>query len=142
LRLVQLIDARGAPFDLSSGGDQRTSVDLVTPEGLAEIATYAQGIGVHKDLIIPRDAAAFLQAPTTLIDDAHAAGLVVHAWTFRAENSFLPADFRAGDTAEPAYLQTHGDIGGELATFFALGLDGVFTDFSDAGRAARTKLGR
>jgi glycerophosphoryl diester phosphodiesterase len=140
LRLVQLIDATGAPFDLKAAGDARTFADLITPEGLAEIATYADGVGVHKDLIIPRDAGAFLQAPTSLVTDAHAAGLVVHAWTFRAENNFLPAGLRMGDPADPAYLRTHGDIGAELASFFAVGLDGVFTDFPDKGVAARTRL--
>lgn len=140
LRLVQLIDSSSAPFDLKSAGDARTYANLVTPEGLAEIATYADGVGVHKDLIIPRAAGGFLQATSSLVADAHAAGLVVHAWTFRAENNFLPADFRVGDPADPAYLQAHGDIGAELATFFARGLDGVFADFPDEGVAARIKL--
>jgi glycerophosphoryl diester phosphodiesterase len=140
LRLVQLIDASGAPFDLKAAGDPRTYADLVTPAGLAEVATYADGIGVHKDLAIPRDAEAFLQEPTRLVADAHTAGLVVHAWTFRAENMFLPADFRAGGASDPAHLQTHGDVGAELATFLALGLDGVFTDFPDEGKAARTRI--
>jgi glycerophosphoryl diester phosphodiesterase len=142
LRLVQLIDATGAAYDLKAAGDARSSVDLVTAEGLAEVATYADGVGVDKNLVIPRNAEAVLQAPTSLVEDAHAAGVIVHAWTFRAENNFLPADFRVGNPTDAGYRSARGDLGAELARFFALGLDGVFTDFPDAGVAARTKLQR
>src|SRR5919109_4396838 len=90
--LVQLIDETGAPYDFVAAGDPRTYKDLITPAGLAEIATYADGIGPSKNLIVPRDAAGNLQEPTTLIRDAHRAGLKVHPWTFRRENDFLPAD--------------------------------------------------
>lgn len=135
LPLVQLLDASGAPFDLKAAGDPRSSADLLTPAGLADIAAYADAIGVNKDALIPRDANARLQAPTRVVDDAHAAGLRVHAWTFRAENAFLPADFRSADAAPDA----HGDLAEELARFFALGLDGVFTDFPDLGIAAQPR---
>lgn len=133
LPLVQLIDRAGAPFDLKAARDPRMSVDLLTATGLAEVATYADAVGVNKDAIIPRDAHARLLPPTRVIEDAHAAGLRVHAWTFRAENYFLPADLRGGD---PTVLAAHGDLAGELARFFALGLDGAFTDFPDVGVAA------
>jgi glycerophosphoryl diester phosphodiesterase len=76
--LVQLIDATGAPFDLVAAGDPRTYADLVTPAGLREIATYADGIGPDKSRIVPLDATRHLMAPTTLVGDAHRAGLVVH----------------------------------------------------------------
>jgi glycerophosphoryl diester phosphodiesterase len=135
LPLVQLVDASGAPFDLKAAGDPRTSADLLTRAGLDEIATYADAIGVNKDALIPRDANARLRAPTRVVDDAHAAGLRVHAWTFRAENAFLPADFRSANPAPEA----HGDLAAELARFFTLGLDGVFTDFPDVGIAARPR---
>jgi glycerophosphoryl diester phosphodiesterase len=78
-------ECTGAPFDLVVG-DPRTYADLVTPAGLADIATYADGVGVCKDVLIPRDAAGSLGTPTTLIADAHDADLVVHSWTFRREN--------------------------------------------------------
>ena len=93
VRLVQLLDAAGQPYDFTVAGDARTYADLATPAGLAWIAGYADGIGVNKNLIVPRDAAGKLLAPTTLIRDAHREKLVVHAWTFRAENQFLPVDF-------------------------------------------------
>ena len=102
------------------------------PYNLAEIAAYADAIGPSKNLVIPRRPDGSLGAPTNLVRDAHARGLAVHAWTFRAENSFLPKEFRIG--AEPA---GRGDLEGELRRFLALGLDGFFTDQPDIGARAR-----
>ena len=140
LPLVQLIDATGAPYDFVVAGDPRTYADLVTPAGLAEIATYADGVGVNKDLIVPRDAQNRLLSPTTLIRDAHRAGLLVHSWTFRRENTFLPEDFRQGNPASPVYLQATGDFPAELRLFYKLGLDGVFSDNSDVAVAVRHQV--
>ena len=137
LPLVQLIDEVGAPFDLVVAGDPRTYADLVTPEGLAEIAAYADGIGPSKNLIVPRDAAGNLLDPTSLVRDAHRAGLVVHPWTFRRENSFLPLDFRQGDPASPEFLGAPGDLPAELRLFLRLGVDGVFSDNPDTAVANR-----
>jgi glycerophosphoryl diester phosphodiesterase len=122
----------GAPYDLKAKGDPRTYADLAKPEGLAEIGMYAEGIGVDKSLMIPRNADNSLGTPTTLVADAHAAGLIVHGWTFRAENSFLPSEFRsAGGEADL------GDLDGEITTFLALGMDGFFTDQPNIGARAR-----
>jgi glycerophosphoryl diester phosphodiesterase len=136
VRLIQLLDATGRPYDLSVAGDDRTHADLVTPENLKWISTYADGIGVNKNLLVPRDAAGRLLAPTDMVRAAHAAGLLVHAWTFRAENRFLPVDFRIGP--EP---DARGDITAEYELFYRLGLDGVFSDFPDTAIAARVGLG-
>ncbi|HEX4266817.1 MAG TPA: glycerophosphodiester phosphodiesterase [Steroidobacteraceae bacterium] len=122
LPLVQLIEAAGAPYDLVASGDPRTYADLVTPEGLEEIATYASCIGPAKSMIMPRDATGKLARPTPLVADAHAAGLKVHPWTFRAESAFLPAGV---------------DLEGELSEFLAAGIDGFFTDQADVGVRAR-----
>jgi glycerophosphoryl diester phosphodiesterase len=138
--LVQLIDEVGAPYDFVVAGDPRTYADLVTPAGLAEIATYAQGIGPSKNLIVPRDAAGNLLKPTSLVGDAHRAGLVVHPWTFRRENNFLPLDFRQGNPASPFYLRAMGDFPAELRLFFRLGVDGVFSDNADVAVATRHDL--
>jgi len=62
---------------------------MTTPSGLAEVATYATAIGPHKLMLIPLKADGTLDDPLPLIHDAHAAGLGVHAYTFRAENQFL-----------------------------------------------------
>jgi glycerophosphoryl diester phosphodiesterase len=128
VRIVQLINCTGAPFDLVVAGDPRTYADLVTPAGLADIASYADGVGVCKDVLIPRDAAGNLGAPTTVIADAHDADLVVHGWTFRRENRFLPTQFRSG--ADP---EAPGDLVGEIRAFLAAGMDGFFTDNPDLG---------
>jgi glycerophosphoryl diester phosphodiesterase len=123
VRLVQLIDATGKPFDFVLSGDARTYADLVTPRGLAEIASYADGIGPNKLLVIPRNADSTLRTPTRLVDDAHLLGLVVHPFTFRAENSFLPSDARLG--TDPSVI---GNLGGELERYLATGIDGFFID--------------
>ena len=131
LAIVQLINCTGAPYDLVAAGATTTYADLLTPAGLAEIATYADGIGPCKDVLIPRDAAGNLVAPTPVIRSAHAVGLIVHAFTFRRENQFLPARFRSSTTAADP-----GDLIGEIDAFVRAGLDGFFTDNPDIGRAA------
>lgn len=118
LRTVQLVAAEGGPADLPG----TLYADLLGD--LRQVARYADGIGVEKSLIIPRESAGRLGPPTDLVSRAHATGLLVHAWTFRAENRFLPVEFQRG--SDPA---THGDLEGEIARFLALGLDGVFSDF-------------
>lgn len=130
--LVQLLNSSGQPYDFTVNNDPRTYADLAKPAGLAEIRRYAQGIGANKNLIVPRDQAGNLQAPTTLVADAHRAGLLVHAWTFRNENTFLPASFRVG--GDP---KQYGNAALEYALFFGLGVDGVFSDNPDTADAAR-----
>jgi len=131
--LVQLVSASGGPADLPG----RTYAEMLTPQGLREVAAYADGIGPEKTLILPRDAEGRSLAPTTLVADAHAAGLKVHPWTFRAENYFLPLELRRGLTLRPDYMRLHGDLEGELKQFYALGVDGVFSDFPGRAVAAR-----
>jgi glycerophosphoryl diester phosphodiesterase len=126
--IVQLLDEPAMqPADFLAVGDPRTYAQLVTPGGLAEIRTYAFGIGPGKRMIVPAhplDSSAdtrgetWLAEPTTLTDDAHAAGLEVHAWTFRKERAFLAGDY-------------DGDALREYAHFRRLGLDGFITDFPD-----------
>jgi glycerophosphoryl diester phosphodiesterase len=140
VRLAQLLDATGRPYDFVVAGDPRTYADLATPAGLEEIAGYADGVGVNKNLIVPRDADQKLLDPTSLVRDAHRAGLQVHAWTFRNENSFLPADFRQGDPASPLYLGATGDAPAEYRLFFRLGVDGLFSDNPDTAVASRHQL--
>jgi glycerophosphoryl diester phosphodiesterase len=132
LPLVQLIESSGAPYDLIAKGDRRTYADLITPRGLEEIAGYAQAIGPSKALIIPRTAGDSLAEPTSLVADAHAQGIHVHAWTFRAENFFLPSTARAG--ADP---KAFGNLDAELRAFLATGIDGFFTDHADIGVRVR-----
>jgi glycerophosphoryl diester phosphodiesterase len=120
------------PWDFVETGDPRTVADLVKPAGLREIASYAQGIGPTLDLVIPKDAGGKLTTPTTLVSDAHKVGLILHPWTLRNENPFLPADFRKGTDAD-----AYGDVFGAYKAYFATGIDGVFTDQPDTGLLAR-----
>jgi glycerophosphoryl diester phosphodiesterase len=118
LPLVQLINDIGKPYDFVIDNDLRTYRDLLTPKGLKEIAEYAEAIGVHKNVLIPRDIPGKLLSPTSLIIDAHAANLQVHAWTFRNEDFFLPLDLQ-------------GNPQKEYEIFFNLGVNGLFTDYPD-----------
>ena len=156
-KVVQLIDGAGIdyktgsitydspdsakPFSWLQAHDPRTFAVMITPAGLAEIKTYADGIGPWKFYILPaqgRDAAgkavmsldqASNMAPSSLIADAHKAGLFVHPYTFRDEAGNLTKSY-------------HGDPKAEYKAYFDLGTDGVFTDFSTTGRAALTEWSR
>jgi glycerophosphoryl diester phosphodiesterase len=98
------------------------------------VASYADGIGPWKRYIVttladpagtgPGEAARKLAPANDLIARAHEAGLLVHTWTFRNEQRRLPSDYAGNPVNE--YLQ-----------FFALGIDGVFSDFPDTAVAAR-----
>ncbi|WP_405441591.1 glycerophosphodiester phosphodiesterase [Streptomyces avidinii] len=130
-RVVLLSAAGTRPWDFEVAGDPRTVADLVKPEGLKWIAGFAQGIGPTMDLILPRNASGGLGAPTTLVEDAHARGLLLHPYTARNENSFLPAEYRKG-TDPTAY----GDALAAFRTYFEQGIDGIFTDNPDTGLLA------
>ena len=107
LPVVQLLD-RGHP---------------VTPDELDRIDEYADGLGAHTSLVLPRDPDGAIGAPSSLVRDAHRRGLTVHAWTVRAENRFLPTNLRRG-TAPDAL----GDMAGEVRALLDAGVDGVITD--------------
>ncbi|TWF94758.1 glycerophosphodiester phosphodiesterase [Saccharopolyspora dendranthemae] len=132
VELVQLISNSGAPQDFIEAGDPRTYADLVTPEGLKEIATYADVIGPDNQVILPVDESDHLTGPTAVVADAHAAGLKVVPYTVRAENTFLPADFRSSQ--DPAQW---GDVLGYFHALYDQGVDGVFSDMPDLAITAR-----
>ncbi len=147
--LVQLFgDVNDKPYDFVASGDPRTYGDLTSPEELSNIAEYADGIGPSKRLIVPAatvdengdgkpddlngdgqisDADRRLQAPTSLVDDAHSAGLLVHPYTFRREDYFLAQDY-------------NGNPKQEYKQFFRLGVDGLFSDNSDIAVKVRDRL--
>lgn len=124
VRLIQLIDS-GTSADGHSYGA------MVTPAGLKAVAAYAFGIGPNRDRVIPRDGAGQLGTPTSLVADAHAAGLQVHPWTFRPENYFLAAPYRKGD--DPT---ARGEAAAEIRRYLETGIDGVFSDSPAAAVAA------
>lgn len=139
LRIIQLLDApQMAPADRATSEHHCTYADLMTPAGLAAIREYAFAIGPWKRLIVPqrlagemgdRGASVRLDAPTSLIADAHAAGLQVHSWTFRSEAGFLAEEY-AGDPLR------------EYEQFLLLGLDGFISDFPDVAVQARDGFGQ
>ncbi|MFI9310072.1 glycerophosphodiester phosphodiesterase [Streptomyces triculaminicus] len=131
-KVLLLDDLPTRPWDFTEAKDPRTVADLITPKGLKWVSGFAQGIGPWLNLVIPRDKDDRLTKPTTLVRDAHAAGLILHPYTMRNENSFLPADFRRG-TDPNAY----GDAFAAFRTYFATGIDGIFTDNPDTGALAR-----
>ncbi|CAN7406089.1 glycerophosphodiester phosphodiesterase family protein [Knoellia sp. LjRoot47] len=133
--LVFLVSASGRPYDLEAQGDPRTYTDLLTPTSLRALSKDIDGLGVDKSRVIPRRADGTLGTPTTLVADAHRVKLDVTPWTFRAENSFLPVDYRIG--TNPA---THGRMGDEVTRFFEAGVDGVFCDQPDICVAARAEF--
>jgi glycerophosphoryl diester phosphodiesterase len=134
---VQLLDAPNLkPGDVLAAGGTTTYADLATAQGLKDVAKYADGVGPSKDYIIPRDASGHSLAPTSFVGNAHAAGLVVHPYTFRNENQFLPAEDRS--SADP---NAYGNAFAEDQRFFAAGVDGIFTDNADTGVAARAEAG-
>ena len=134
----------GQPYDLTVAGDKRNYGALLTPAGLADIKKYADGIGPWKPYLIPtrltlgadgkpvdlngdgaideRDRR--VMPATSVLADAHKAGLFVHPYTFRSEAKRLAADDK-------------GDPKAEYRRFYELGVDGVFSDFADHAKAAR-----
>ena len=143
IRLIQLMDANGGPAD----GAVASYAEMAAPAGLKAVAGYAWGIGPNKDMVVkpfagnpkgrtvhaPAGAPIVDGDPTTLVADAHAAGLRVHVWTFRAENFFLPPGLRRGEGP-----MSHGDVGIAIDHQLALGIDGFFTDFPLIGVQARS----
>ena len=132
LVLIQLMDRQGAPYDLVAARDPRTYWSMRKPVELQKIAAYADGIGPNKSQVIKRDVLYRLAKTTKLVRRAHDLGLVVHIWTMRNENNFLPTNLRLGrDKA------AHGDALGEYLAFFDAGVDGVFSDFTATAVQAR-----
>lgn len=130
--LVQLTSASGQPYDHTAAGDPETYAQMQTPQGLREVAVYADVLGPDKSLVLPRAADGTTSTPSSLVRDAHAAGLQVVPYTVRAENQFLPVQYRRG-TDPNAY----GDVLSELRDLYAAQVDGVFADQPDLARVAR-----
>ncbi|GAB3645094.1 PI-PLC domain-containing protein [Glycomyces tarimensis] len=125
--LVEIDERIDNPVGLNIGGSGEISD--------ADLDLYADTldtISLNKDRIIPRDAEGYLLEPTDVVDRAHDRGLQVHVWTFRSENTFLPADLRKGHKAGK-----WGRYKAEYELFYELGVDAVFSDHPDKAIAAR-----
>lgn len=132
-KLVQLMGTSSQqPYDFVVAKDSRTFHDMMTSQGMRDIAAYANGVGPDKNSIMGLDANGQLTDPTDLIRNAHNAGLVVHPYTFRPENTFLPPSLRSGaDNTR----NVNGSIT-EIQAFLRAGVDGFFTDDPAVGRQA------
>ncbi|UDM15909.1 glycerophosphodiester phosphodiesterase [Vogesella sp. XCS3] len=157
-KLVYLLDANdvrpdgtidaNVPYDHVVSGDKRTYADMLTPAGLKEIKSFADGIGPWKPYLIswqamvdPKTGKAAdvdgdkvvdqrdmtLTEPSDVVKNAHKLGLLVHPYTFRNESKHLAANFQDSPLEE-------------YRAYFALGVDGVFTDYTDTAVAARRLL--
>ena len=152
IRLVQLVDADDVnadgsvslvapyrqPYDFVVSGDSRTFADLLTRDGLAFVASYADGVGPWKPYVVKTvddnvdrngDGQITINdrrvdGSTGLLEAAHAAGLFLHTWTFR------------NDASGYGFF----DPRAEMTYYFRLGVDGLFTDFPDTGVAARAAV--
>ena len=132
--LVQLFGGANArPFDVVAAGGTLTYGQMATAAGLEQIATYADGVGPSKNFVIPTVGGVLSPAnATTFVRDAHAVGLVVHPYTYRVENQFLPTNLRIG--TDP---NARGNLQAEIKMFLDAGIDGFFTDNTDVGVKAR-----
>ncbi|MCQ8279795.1 glycerophosphodiester phosphodiesterase [Acetobacteraceae bacterium KSS8] len=138
IRLMQLMDQPGGDFLPGPGNARFASwAEMMGPRGLAEVASYADVIGPNKEAIIPPAADKRMGTPTALVRDAHAAGLLVHPFTFRPENHFLPVDCRNG--AGDAVRNPEGSIK-EIRAHIQAGIDGFFTDDPAIGRQAVDRI--
>lgn len=113
-RLVQLVSTEGGPAD----EPDMTYAEMLSPTGLAAIATYADAVGADMRLVVGGDG-----TPTALVANARSAGLDVHAWTLRKENAFLPPALHG-----PGGENARGCIEGLYALLAKAGVTGVFTD--------------
>jgi glycerophosphoryl diester phosphodiesterase len=138
VRLIQLVDANDVnpdgtldftppfdrPYDWTVSGRTGLFKDLLTPAGLSEVATYADGVGPWKFYIMTV-ANGHVQLPTSVVPNAHARGLLVHPYTFRNEQSRLPSADYGGNPVN------------EYLRFYQAGVDGLFSDFADTAFVAR-----
>ncbi|MGY1706703.1 glycerophosphodiester phosphodiesterase family protein [Geodermatophilus sp. SYSU D00697] len=133
-RLRADLGSRG-PTMLQLVDDDASDDRLVTPAGLREVSTYAQGIAPSRHRILLRDADQALTGVSDLVAQAHRAGLLVVPWTLRPENAFLPRHLRRGtDPIGPGDAQT------EARLLLALGVDGLITDAPEVAVRARAEL--
>ena len=123
VRLMQVIEAAGGPPDDPSA----TYAQMLTGDGLAAVRRYADAIAPSQDLVIDPNAAIF-PAPTTLVLEAHTAGLTVHSWTARAENMFLPRLLQKGDRRSANFPGLRGDLDKLMVGLFTGGVDSLATD--------------
>lgn len=127
-RSIYLLEAEGAPVDRADVPYAST----LTSAGLADLDGVVDGVSVNKQVLLDLDAA----GATSLVDRVHSAGLLLYAWTLRAENRFLAGRFRSGGGPS-----AFGNWRDEFSFLLDTGLDGVFADQPDLAVEARIAAG-
>jgi glycerophosphoryl diester phosphodiesterase len=125
LKLVQLIaETRWETTQVYRDGKvvPYNSDWMLAPGAMPEIAAYADGIGPWAAMIVKENSTPEKIVFSAMVEEAHAAGLVVHPYTFRVEKEYLPA-----------FAADFEDLLGIF--FYRAGVDGVFTDFPDRAAA-------
>lgn len=134
-RLTFLSYPSGAPYDLSSSGDPRSYADLNTDTGLAWLSGFVSVVAADQVQVIPRRSDGRLGVVTALPARVRAAGLRLHVYALRSENTFLPLDYRVGTDPAADGRATQLD-----AAYFKAGADALFCDQPDLCVAARKTL--
>jgi glycerophosphoryl diester phosphodiesterase len=134
IRLLQLFDDDDRqPYDMVAASGTLDYARMMTAAGLRDIAAYADAIGPNLRTIVPLGPDGRLAAATTLVRDAHAAGLELYPYTFRPENHFQPRSLWLG--SDPRTFNEAGSIA-EIRACLDAGIDGFFTDAPALGRKA------
>lgn len=135
LRQIRSLTGDGGPRMVQLVTDSPVGDPVLTPAGLREVSTYAQGIGPSCDRLLPLDEDGRIAVAAELVAEAHRAELAVFCWTLRAENAFLPPELRRG--SQPA---DQGDAVGQARLLLDLGVDALITDSPDHAVLARNEL--
>lgn len=131
VRLTFLINSVAPPEELLRTYGIARWADVYSPQGLRNIKNFADVVGPEVQLLIPRDAQDHSLPATSLVEDAHAAGLEVHTWSVNAENPHLPVDLRLGKPEDPDYRSRLGNAAELARRLLQTGVDGVFSDHPD-----------
>jgi glycerophosphoryl diester phosphodiesterase len=135
LREVRALTGDGGPPMVQLVTDSPVGDHLLTPVGLREVSTYAQGIGPSRDRLLPLDERDRITDASALVAEAHRAALAVYCWTLRAENAFLPPELRRG-----LHPGAQGDAVGQARRLLDLGVDALITDSPEHAVSAVTEL--
>jgi glycerophosphoryl diester phosphodiesterase len=130
--LIQLIEAAGRPWDATLGRSARTYADMLTPDGLREIARYARGIGVDKILVLPRDGDGRLRPATRLVPTP----TLLACWSTSSRCGPRTASCRPTSGA-PKHLRHAAISRPRRKRFLKAGVDGYFVDQPEIGVRAR-----
>lgn len=122
IKLVQLIAENdwNETFELDTDGSLKPYDYswMHSAEGIKKLANYADGLGPALSMIVLPQSTKNNLIFSSLVNNAHSAGLEVHPYTFRLESNHIPAYASSFDELVNIFL-------------FQANVDGIFTDFPD-----------